>query len=58
MKYLINKMCYSILSQQGGCLDGKGDCLQSKYQGLSFMSGVVCGQQWYVDRISPIKFLK
>jgi hypothetical protein len=34
-----------------GWLDVKGVCSIPKLKGLNLMNGVVCGQQWYVDRI-------
>jgi hypothetical protein len=34
-----------------GWLDGKGVVSNPKVKGSNLMGGVVCGQQWYVDRI-------
>ncbi len=34
-----------------GWLDFKGVCFHSKGQGIKPLGGVVCGEQWYVDRI-------
>jgi hypothetical protein len=29
-----------------------------KVKGSNFIGGVVCGQQWYINQISVIEFLK
>jgi len=50
-KHLINKMYCNILPQQVGWLDGKVFASIPKVKGSNLMSGVVCNQQWYVDRI-------
>jgi len=34
-----------------GWFGGKGVYFHSKVKGSNLMNGVVCGQQWFVDRI-------
>jgi hypothetical protein len=41
-----------------GWFDGKGVCPHSKGQRINLMGGVVCGQQWYVNRIFSYQILK
>ncbi len=55
MKYLINKMQCNILSHQVGWLDGKGVAFIPKVKASNLMCGVMCGQQWYVTKYSPIE---
>ncbi len=47
-----------MLSQQVGWLDGKGVCPHSKGQRSNLIGGVMCGQQWYVDRIFSYRILR
>jgi len=42
---------------QVGWLNGKNVASIPKVKGSNLMSGVVCDQQWYVDRIFFIEFL-
>jgi hypothetical protein len=41
-----------------GWFDGKGVATIPKVKGSNLMGGVVCGQQWYVDRIFSYRILR
>jgi hypothetical protein len=41
-----------------GWFDDKGVGSIPKVKGSNLMSGVVCGQQWYVDQIFPYLIIR
>jgi hypothetical protein len=54
MNYLINRMCNeTYYHNKWGGLMVKVFASIPKVKGSNLMSGVVYGQQWYVDRIFP-----
>jgi len=58
MKYLINRMYVTYYHNKWGGLMVKVFASISKVKGSNFMNGVVCGQQWYIDRIFSYQILE
>ncbi len=51
MKYLINKINVTYYHNKWGGLIVMVFVFNPKVKGSNFISGVVCGEQWYVDQI-------
>jgi hypothetical protein len=58
MKYLINRIYVTYYHNKWGGLMVKVFAFNPKVKGSNLMGGVVCGQQWYVDRIFFYRILK
>jgi hypothetical protein len=58
MKYLINRCNVTHYQNKWGDLMVKVFIFIPKIKGSKPMGGVVCGQQWYVDRIFSYRIFK